>query len=92
VDGSDPVVNNAFLHVVVRRVLELPLPEVKRWTFGRKAAVVTAVANGEMTFEEACRRYQLSEEELLSWQQGFEAHGPRGLRVRSLQRYRGRRD
>jgi len=70
----------------------LPPPDVKRWTFGRKAAVVAAVANGELTFEEACRRYQLSAEEVLSWQQAFEAHGPRGLRVRALQRYRGRRD
>jgi len=74
------------------RVLALPPPDIKRWKFGRKAAVVTAVANNEMTFEEACRRYRLSAEEFLSWQQLFEAHGPGGLRVRSLQRYRGRRD
>jgi len=46
-------------------VRALPPPDIKRWTFRRKAAVVTAVANGEMAFEEACRRYQLSVEELL---------------------------
>jgi len=56
---------------------ELP-PPVKRWTIRRKAAVVTAVAIGVLTREEACRRYQLSEEEFLSWQQAFKAHGLRG--------------
>jgi Protein of unknown function (DUF1153) len=56
----------------------------------RKAAVAAGVANGEMTFEDACHRYQLSVEEFLSWHQSFEAHGPGGLRVRSIQRYRYR--
>ncbi len=67
----------------------LPPPDVKRWTFRRKAAVVTAVANGELTREEACRRYQLSEEEFVSWQQAFDAHGLPGLRSTRLQQYRG---
>jgi Protein of unknown function (DUF1153) len=68
---------------------ELPPPDVKRWTFRRKAAVVTAVAKGVLTREEACRRYQLSEEEFLSWQQAFEVHGLPGLRSTRLQQYRG---
>jgi hypothetical protein len=68
---------------------ELPPPDVKRWTFRRKAAVVTAVANDVLTREEACRRYQLSEEEFLSWQQAFESHGLPGLRSTRLQQYRG---
>ena len=50
---------------------ELPPPDVKRWTIRRKAAVVTAVAVGVLTREEACRRYQLSEEEFLSWRQAL---------------------
>ena len=58
---------------------ELPSPDVKRWTLRRKAAVIAAVAVGVLTQEEACRRYQLSEEEFLSWQQAFKAHGLRGL-------------
>lgn len=66
----------------------LPLPNVNRWSFRRKEAVVTAVANGEITPVEACRRYQLSEEEFLSWQQAYEAHGPGGLRTTRLQQYR----
>jgi len=67
---------------------ELPPLDVKRWTFHRKAAVVTAVANGALTFEEACRRYQLSEEEFFSWQQAFESHGLPGLHSTTLQKYR----
>jgi transposase-like protein len=70
-------------------MVELPPLDVKRWTFRRKAAVVTAVANGELTREEACRRYQLTEEEFLSWQRAFEAHGLPGLRSTRLQQYRG---
>ena len=68
---------------------ELPPPDVKRWTIRRKAAVVTAVAEGVLTREEACRRYQLTEEEFVSWQQAFEAHGLPGLRSTRLQQYRG---
>jgi hypothetical protein len=68
---------------------DLPPPDVRRWTFRRKAAVVTAVARGLLTREDACRRYQLSEEEFLSWQQAFEAHGLPGLRSTRLQQYRG---
>jgi Protein of unknown function (DUF1153) len=49
---------------------------------------VIAVANGLLAREEVSRRYQLSEEELLSWQQAFEAHGLRGLRSTQLQQYR----
>ena len=69
-------------------MVELPPADVKRWTFRRKAAVVTAVANGELTREEACRRYGLTEEEFLGWQQKFETHGLPGLRSTRLQQYR----
>ena len=68
---------------------ELPPPDVKRWTIRRKVAVVTAVAVGVLTREEACSRYQLSEEEFLSWQQAFKVHGLRGLRSTRLEEYRG---
>jgi hypothetical protein len=57
----------------------------------RKAAVVAAVGAGVITVEEACRRYQLSEEEFVSWQQAFEAFGFRGLRATRIQFYRKRR-
>lgn len=67
---------------------ELPPPNTKRWVVRRKAAVVTAVRNGAITLEEACKRYNLSVEEFLSWQKMIDEHGVRGLRVTRLQDYR----
>jgi hypothetical protein len=72
----------------VPRMPELPPPNVGRWTIRRKAAVVTAVATGALSREEACRRWQLTEEELLAWQEAFRAHGMPGLRSTRLQQYR----
>ena len=54
----------------------------------REAAVAAAVQGGKITFEEACRRYNLSEEEFREWQRAFEAHGLPGLRATRLQQYR----
>ena len=70
---------------------EPPPPNVKRWTPHRKAAVLTAVRSGTIIVEEACRRYEISEEEFLAWQQAFETHGPPGLRTTRIQQYRYRR-
>jgi hypothetical protein len=70
---------------------QLPHPNTKRWVARRKAAVVAAVRSGEITIEEACRVYQLSEEELLSWDRALELHGLAGLRVTRIQQYRGSR-
>ena len=66
----------------------LPPPNTKRWVIRRKAAVVAAVRSGEISLEEACRCYQLSEEEFLSWERAFEIHGLAGLRVTRIQQYR----
>src|ERR1700740_1317030 len=66
----------------------LPPPNTQRWVVRRKAAVVAAVRAGVITLEEACRRYQLSEEEFLAWQRAFEAHGLPGLRTTRIQSYR----
>jgi len=67
---------------------DLPPPNTQRWTVRRKAAVVEAVKSGQITLEEACRRYQLSEEEFGTWQRAYEAHGLAGLRATRLQQYR----
>ncbi len=67
---------------------ELPPPGTKRWVIRRKAEVVSAVRNGVITLEEACRRYKLSIEEFLSWQRLIENHGLAGLRTTRLQDYR----
>ena len=69
----------------------LPAANTKRWGARRKAAVVAAVQCGRITLEEACRRYELSEEEFLSWRRAFETYGVASLRVSALQRYRGDR-
>jgi len=69
---------------------DLPHPNTTRWVTRRKAAVVVAVRNGKITIQGALRRYQLSEEEFLSWQRAFEAHGLAGLRATRVQQYRSR--
>ena len=68
--------------------VDLPTPGTKRWIARRKAAVVAAVRSGAIGLEEACRRYELSEEEFLAWERGIESHGIPGLRITRLQIYR----
>jgi transposase len=68
--------------------LALPPPNTKRWVIRRKAAVVAAVQAGKISREEACRRYQLSEEEFLAWQRAYETYGLAGLRATRLRDYR----
>jgi transposase-like protein len=63
---------------------DLPPANTDRWVARRKAAVLAALRSGAITMEEACRRYALSEEELLAWQRAFEAHGLSGLRATRL--------
>ena len=72
-------------------MVDLPPPNTTRWVVRRKAAVLAAVRSGAITIEEACRRYRLTEEEFLSWQRAFDAHGLPGLRATRLQAYRGGR-
>ena len=65
----------------------LPPDNTKRWVARRKAAVVAAVHCGELTLEQACARYQLSEEEFRSWERAYEVHGLAGLRTTRCQHY-----
>ncbi len=67
---------------------ELPPPDTKRWVIKRKLAVVIAVKNGVITLEEVCRRYNLSVEEFLTWQEMNDRHGIQGLRTTRLQDFR----
>ena len=71
-------------------MVDLPPSNTQRWVARRKAAVLAALGSGAITMEEACRRYALSEEELLAWQRAFEAQGLPGLRASRL-RVRARR-
>lgn len=67
---------------------DLPPGDTVRWSPHRKASVVYGVRNGAISLDEACRRYQLSAEEFLAWQQAVATHGLGALRVTRLQHYR----
>ena len=67
---------------------DLPPPETRRWVARSKAQIVAAVRDGRLTFEEACRRYNISAEEFLSWERAIDRHGPSALRVTRLQEFR----
>ncbi|MCH9806610.1 MAG: DUF1153 domain-containing protein [Alphaproteobacteria bacterium] len=69
-------------------VADLPPSNTKRWVIRRKAEVVAAVRGGLLSIEEACDRYRLTVDELLSWQRSIEKHGLPGLRATRLQEYR----
>lgn len=58
-----------------------PPPGVQRWVQKRKAAVVAAILAGEMTIEDACERYGLSAEEILSWRNRIARAGVDALRA-----------
>lgn len=66
----------------------LPAPSHSRWTIRRKAEVVSAVTGGLLTFEEACKRYDLTVEEFTCWQRAVDRSGMQGLRVTRIQHYR----
>jgi hypothetical protein len=75
---------------VEKRVLIAALPDrdTTRWVARRKADVVAAVEGGALSAQEACNRYGLSLEELVSWQRAADREGTRGLRVSMLQQNR----
>ena len=66
----------------------LPPGNAVRWSPQRKASVVEAVRSGLIGLDEACRRYQLSAEEFLEWQQALKVHGVGGLSVTRSKYYR----
>jgi transposase-like protein len=70
---------------------ELPPLNTRRWVARRKAAVVAAVSSGMITIDEACRRYQMSDEEFSAWRRAFENYGILGLRAGCIQQQRGPR-
>ncbi len=67
---------------------DLPPSDTVRWVIRRKAELVAAIRGGLLSLENACERYQLSEEELESWANSLARHGLRGLRSTKLQLYR----
>ena len=69
-------------------IADLPPPETRRWVIRRKAGVVAAERGDLLSLEDACQRYTLTTEELLSWQASIDRHGLAGLRTTRLQQYR----
>lgn len=67
---------------------DLPPPDTRRWVARRKAEVVTAVRAGLLTFDQACERYNLSQEEFEGWVHAIDRHGLGGLRVTRIQEFR----
>ena len=69
-------------------IADLPKPNTKRWVIRRKAEVVAAVRGGLLSLEDACKRYTLTVEEFLGWQESIDKHGLQGLRATRVQQYR----
>jgi len=69
-------------------ITQLPPPNTQRWVKSRKLAVIKAIENGVLSDEQACLRYNLSEEELESWKHALNRYGPGALRTTHINRYR----
>ena len=67
---------------------DLPPADTQRWVIRRKAEVVAAVRGGLLSVDDACARYQLTDEEFSAWQQAIDKHGMAGLRTTRVQQYR----
>lgn len=59
-----------------------------RWVVSKKTELLRRIRAGEIGFDQACARFDLSAEELETWMRRETAHGPRALHVCTLQRYR----
>ena len=70
----------------------LPPSNTTRWVIRRKAEVVAAVDGNLLTLDEACARYALTIEELVSWQRAVDRAGMQGLRVTRIKKYRDKYD
>jgi len=67
---------------------DLPPAGTARWVVRRKAEVVAAVDGGLLTLDDACRRYNLSLEEFMVWDDALHRFGVAGLRATRAQQYR----
>jgi len=67
---------------------DLPPVDTNRWVIRRKAEVVAAVRGGLISLEDALKRYRLTSEEFIAWQQAIDKWGMQGLRTTRIQSYR----
>jgi len=77
-------------HPVSRRALiaDLPSPGLSRWTPRCKLGVLNALDHGLITLDEACRRFELTAEEIEEWRGGFRRFGRAGLKTTTLRERR----
>lgn len=66
----------------------LPPSNTERWVKSRKISVIKAIERGLLSDDQACDRYNLSQEELDSWRAALNRHGPGALRTTHINRYR----
>ena len=69
---------------------DLPAPRTRRWYRRDKRRVVVAVRNGYLGYREACRRYRLSFQEFVDWEQSCD-RTPDGENVSNADRRRHHR-
>ncbi len=67
---------------------DLPPPDTARWVASRKLAVVRGVLYGLISQADACKRYQLSEQEFAEWVRAVSLHGEDALKATALKLYR----
>lgn len=66
---------------VPRSKQELLEEQGGRWTPRRKRLVLQAIVAGELSVSEACARWEISLEELRSWQRAFQRPGTAKLKI-----------
>ncbi|MBP9694113.1 MAG: DUF1153 domain-containing protein [Alphaproteobacteria bacterium] len=67
---------------------DLPPANTKRWVSSRKAQIVAAINGDLISVDEACKKYALSPEELISWQEALKHQGLAGLKVTKSRNHR----
>jgi hypothetical protein len=70
---------------------DLPSSDLNHWLPRHKAKIVAAVRGGLISADQVCKRYRLSLEEFMIWEQALDSQGVDGLRVTRIQRDSGRR-
>ena len=67
---------------------KLPGTSIARWTATAKKAVLDAIRAEALTVTEACKRYDLTADELESWNRKEQMYGQNGLMATQISRYR----
>src|SRR5689334_23012197 len=76
-----------FQFLTLAEVFEAAKSENFRWTAARKAVVVRAARDGELTGSDIESRFGVSAEELGSWRRALDRNGEAALRATRLQIY-----